>query len=268
MTTTRLVIHGAAGLMGHRLVALAAVDPELLLVAALESSNHPRLGDDAGVVAGAGPLGVPLVAGLEVAADAVIDFSLPDPAERIVDTCVERKLPLVLATTGFDERRTAKILAAAERIPLLWAPNMSLAVNLAMKLTEVAGRALADKDADVEIIERHHRFKEDSPSGTALKFGEIVAGVMGQTTECHGREGRPGKRPHDEIGYHAVRVGDNPGEHTIVFAMLGELIEITVRATNRDAYALGALAAAKFLAGKPPGRYAMNDVLGLAHPVP
>ncbi len=140
---------------------------------------------------------------------------------------------------------------------------MSLAVNLTMKLCEVAARALADKDADVEIIERHHRFKEDSPSGTALKFGQIVAQAMGQTQHRHGRSGRPGKRPHDEIGYHAIRSGDNPGEHTVVFAMLGETIELGVRATNRDCYALGALRAAQFLAGKPPGLYQMSDVLGL-----
>ncbi len=130
---------------------------------------------------------------------------------------------------------------------------MSLAVNLTMKLAEVAAKALKDRDADVEILERHHRFKEDSPSGTALKFGQIIAGVMGQTAHRHGREGRPGKRPHDEIGYHAIRVGDNPGEHTIIFGMLGETIELTVRATNRDCYAVGALAAAKFLAGKNRG---------------
>jgi len=140
---------------------------------------------------------------------------------------------------------------------------MSLAVNLTMKLVEVAAAALADKDADVEILERHHRFKEDSPSGTALKFGQIIAERMGQTEHRHGRQGRPGKRPHEEIGYHAIRVGDNPGEHTIVFAPLGETIELTVRATNRDCYALGALAAAKFLAGRPPGLYGMNHVLGL-----
>jgi len=263
MATTRLAIHGAAGRMGQRLIALSAADPELSLVAALETESHPSLGDDAGTVAGTGKLNVPLTPHFEVAADAVIDFTWPKPAEQLVETCVEKQLPLVLATTGFDQRQTAKIRTAAEQIPLLWAPNMSLAVNLAMKLSEVAGRALADQDADVEILERHHRFKEDAPSGTALKFGEIIAGVMGQTAHRHGREGRPGKRPHDEIGYHAIRVGDNPGEHTIVFAMLGEMIEITVRATNRDAYALGALAAAKFLVGKPPGLYSMNDVLGL-----
>jgi 4-hydroxy-tetrahydrodipicolinate reductase len=132
-----------------------------------------------------------------------------------------------------------------------------------MKLAELAATALKDRDADVEILERHHRFKEDAPSGTALKFGRIIADAMGQTAERHGREGRPGKRPHGEIGYHAIRVGDNPGEHTVVFGMLGETIELSVRASNRDCYAAGALAAAKFLAGKKPGLYGMSDVLGL-----
>jgi len=148
---------------------------------------------------------------------------------------------------------------------LLWSPSMSLTVNLAMKLTEVAGRALANHPSgvDAEIIERHHRFKEDAPSGTALRFGEIIMQAMGQTRQVHGREGRPGKRPHDEVGYHAVRVGDNPGEHTIVFGLLGETLELSVRASNRDCYAHGALAAAKFLAGKPAGMYGMSDVLGL-----
>jgi 4-hydroxy-tetrahydrodipicolinate reductase len=129
---------------------------------------------------------------------------------------------------------------------------------------ETAGRALRDhpSHADVEIIERHHRYKEDAPSGTALKFGEIIAGVMGQTEQQHGRSGRPGQRPHGEIGYHALRTGDNPGEHTIVFGLLGETLEISVRASNRDCYAHGALAAAKFLAGKPAGFYSIKDVLG------
>jgi 4-hydroxy-tetrahydrodipicolinate reductase len=142
---------------------------------------------------------------------------------------------------------------------------MSLAVNIAMKLAEVAGRALRDDPggADVEIIERHHRFKEDAPSGTALKFGQIISDAMKLTKQRHGREGRIGARPHDEIGYHAVRTGDNAGEHTIAFGLLGESLELTVKASNRDCYAHGALAAAKFLVGKPTGLYGMSDVLGL-----
>lgn len=263
MNPLRIAIHGAAGRMGQRLVALAAADDELSVVGALESASHPRLGEDAGAVAGIGEIGVPLSAEMPEDVEAVVDFSVAEAVDGILETCLKRKLPLVVATTALSPEQIEKLNKTAESIPLLWAPNMSLAVNLTMKLTGVAAEALKDSDADVEILERHHRFKEDSPSGTALKFGEIIADAMGQTQHCHGRQGRPGRRPHDEIGYHAIRTGDNPGEHTIVFAPLGETIELTVRATNRDCYALGALAAAKFLAGRPPGLYGMNHVLGL-----
>ena len=249
--------------MGQRLVGLASTDTGLAIVGAIDAPRHPRLGEDAGVLAGVGALGVPISAGLEAADDAVIDFSVPVAAEKIIETCRRKKIPLVVATTGLDPPQLEKLRAAAQEIPLLWSPSMSLAVNLTMKLAEVAAQALKDRDADVEILERHHRFKEDAPSGTALKFGQIIAGIMGQTAERHGRKSRPGQRPHGEIGYHAIRIGDNPGEHTIVFGMLGETIELTVRATNRDCYAAGALAAVKFLAGKKPGLYGMADVLGL-----
>lgn len=261
-----VAIHGAAGRMGQRLVALGSADPELKIVAAIDNAAHPKQGEDAGVVAGVGPIGVPITSQLEGGPAAVIDFSVPEAADALLKRCLELNVPLVLATTGFSEAQQTKIRAAAEKIPVLWAPSMSTAVNLTMKLAEIAGRALKDYGsggADVEIIERHHRFKEDAPSGTALKFGEIVAGAMGLTEHVHGREGRPGARSHNEIGYHAVRVGDNPGEHTIIFGMLGETIELRVAASNRDCYANGALAAAKFLAQKPLGLYNMNDVLGL-----
>ena len=263
MPRIRVAIHGAAGRMGRRLIALAAADAQLAVAAALESPDHPQLGQDAGVLAGIGPIHIPLASILPAEVDVVIDFSVPQAAATVMRLCLERGLPLVVATTGLSQDETAQLQAAAQRIALLWAPNMSLAVNLTMKLAELAAAALKDKDADVEILERHHRFKEDAPSGTALKFGQLVAGAMGQTVHRHGREGRPGPRPHGEIGYHAIRTGDNPGEHTIVFGMLGETIELSVRATNRDCYALGALAAAKFLVGRPAGLYGMNDVLGL-----
>jgi len=265
MGPIRIAIHGAAGRMGQRLVALASADKELRLVAAMEFAQHPRLGEDAGLVAGGGELGVPLAAVLETPLDVVIDFSTPAGAMAIMETCLARGLALVLATTGLDGLQRERVHEAGRQIPLLWAPSMSLAVNLAMQLSAVAARALADHPSgvDVEIIERHHRFKEDAPSGTALKFGEIISAEMGQTALRHGREGRPGVRPHGEIGYHAVRAGDHPGEHTIMFGLLGETLEIAVRATHRDCYAHGALAAAKFLAGKPAGLYGMNDVLGL-----
>jgi 4-hydroxy-tetrahydrodipicolinate reductase len=263
--------------MGQRLIALACGDPQLRIVAALESDHHPALGQDAGIIAGVGETGILLTTSLPEAVNVVIDFSIPTAAMTLLNQCVELGTPLVLATTGFSRQQQAAIRQATanqtavhnqtrgKAIPIVWAPSMSTAVNLAMKLTEVAAQALKElpSGVDVEIIERHHRFKEDAPSGTALRFGQIVAGIMGQTGHAHGREGRPGQRPQSEICYHAVRTGDNPGEHTIVFGMLGETLELRVAATGRDCYAQGALLAAKWLANKPAGLYGMNDVLEL-----
>ena len=250
--------------MGRRLVALGSADAELEIAAALESPQHPEFGKDAGLLAGVGQLGVSLTAELPNSVQAVIDFSVPAASEAITALCVQRKVPLVVATTGLSDAQKRQVRSAAETISVVFSPNMSLAVNLAMKLAETAAAGLKNypSGADVEIIERHHRFKEDAPSGTALRFGEIIAARMGQTKHVHGRKGTTGKRPLDEIGYHAVRVGDNPGEHTIVFGLLGETIELTVRATSRDCYALGALTAAKFVAQQKPGLYNMFDVLG------
>ncbi len=259
----RVAIFGAAGRMGQRLVALTAADDELVLGAAVDAPGCPELGNDAGEIAGCGRLGVPVSSSLDDAVDVVVDFSKPEATDGLLQVCREKKLPLVFATTGINAEQQQRLLDLAGVVPVVWSPNMSLAVNLGMRLAQTAAKALADHDADVEILERHHRFKEDAPSGTALKFGQLIAEVMGQTNFRHGREGRPGKRPHDEIGFHAIRVGDNPGEHTIVFGMLGETLEITVRASSRDAYALGALAAAKFAVGKEPRLYTMFDVLGL-----
>lgn len=263
MDKIRIAINGAAGRMGRRLVALGAADDGLDMVAAIDSPKHPQLGDDAGVIAGVGPIGLPLSGSLGEDVDAMIDFSLPVGTDAALAACLEKGVPLVVATTALEKSQIDALEAAAGRIPILYAPNMSLAVNLSMKLAELAAAALKDHDADVEILERHHRYKEDSPSGTALQFGQVIAEQMGQTAHSHGRKGRPGRRPHDEIGYHAIRTGDNPGEHTIVFGMLGETVELTVRAGSRDCYALGALAGAKFLAGKPVGMYGMREVLGL-----
>jgi 4-hydroxy-tetrahydrodipicolinate reductase len=251
--------------MGQRVTALASQDPRFKIVAALESAASPKLGQDAGVVAGVGEIGVPLSAVGESNADVMIDFSVPTAAVAALEHCLKFKKPLVIATTGFEPHDRDKIVHAAKTLPIVFAPSMSTAVNVTMKLAEIAGRALRDvpTGVDVEIIERHHRFKEDAPSGTALKFGEIVAKAMGQTEHVHGREGRPGKRPQNEIGYHAVRTGDNPGEHTIIFGMLGETLELRVAASNRDCYAQGALMAAAWLVGKPAGLYGMNEVLGL-----
>ena len=266
MSNTRIAMNGAAGRMGRRIVALGMSDSEIEVAAALEFSEHADIGKDAGLVAGAQQLDVLVADHLDCEVDAVIDFSVPASSQSILETCLTTKLPLVVATTGLTADQQQQIQQSAETIPIVWAPNMSLAVNLTMNLAATAARALKDYSGgvDVEIIERHHRFKEDAPSGTALKFGEQIAQEMGQTEHVHGRQGQVGKRPSDEIGYHALRVADNPGEHTIIFGLVGETVELTVRATNRDAYALGALEAAKFVARQSPGLYSMNDVLGLS----
>lgn len=265
MSRIRLAIHGAAGRMGQRLVALAHQSPDLAVVAALEHPGSKFLGRDAGELAGVGPIGVLVTSELGGNVDAVIDFSIPEAAVKIAAVCADRRIPLVVATTGLNAAQKQEVLSAAQATAVVQSPSMSMAVNLTMKLVREAAHVLRNlpTGCDVEIIERHHRFKEDAPSGTALKFGEIVAEEMGQSEHVHGRSGRPGHRPHHEIGYHALRVGDNVGEHTIVFGMLGETIDVTVKGHTRDSYAYGALAAARFVVGKPAGLYTMNDVLGL-----
>ena len=261
----KLAVHGAAGRMGQRVTALAIADPRFQVVAALESANHPLLGKDAGVVAGVGLIGIPVGVVGESDADVVIDFSVPDAAVAVVAHCVEFRRPVVVATTGLDNDQQSYVRKAAQKIPIVLSPNMSTAVNVAMKLAEVAAKTLGNlpTGVDIEIVEFHHRFKEDAPSGTALRFGQIIADFMDIEEHRHGRSGRPGARPRDEIGYHSIRAGDKPGEHTVIFGMLGETLELRVAATNRDCYAQGALLAAEWLIGKPPGLYGMNDVLGL-----
>lgn len=261
----RIAVHGAAGRMGRRLLALTLAAPDLELGAALEIENHSDIGRDAGELVGLESAKVPLTTTLETAVDCLITFASPAATAAVVDICRQRKIPLVMATTGLNDVQKDYVTSLAKEVPVVWAPNMSLAVNLTMRLATVAAEALKDcpNGADVEIVETHHRFKEDAPSGTALHFGEIIAAVMGQDSKQFGRHGLIGKRPHHEIGFHSLRVGDDPGTHTIVFGLLGETIELTVRAHNRDCYALGALEAARYLVNQPPGLYGMYDVLGL-----
>jgi 4-hydroxy-tetrahydrodipicolinate reductase len=262
---TSVGINGVCGRMGQRILALALEDPELVLGAALDAPGHPCQGGDAGEAAGAGKIGV-LVQDrlpLETRLDVLIDFSTPQGTMSVLPVCVQRRIPLIVATTGHGAAERRQIEEAAHETALLMAPNMSLAVNLLMKLVSQAGEALRGRGFDIEILERHHRFKKDSPSGTALQVARLVQEAMGQTELRHGREGLVGERPGHEIGIHAIRVGDNVGEHTVVFSTLGETLELTHRAHSRDCYARGALLAARYLAGRPPGRYTMNDVLGL-----
>jgi 4-hydroxy-tetrahydrodipicolinate reductase len=262
---TLLGVNGACGRMGQRIIQLAREYRELALTAALETPGHPQQGRDIGEVAGIGQIGVrvsPFVP-VEQRLNVMIDFSTPEGTMAVLPLCLERRIPLVVATTGHTAAQKREIEGAANHTAILMAPNMSLAVNVLMKLVRQAGEVLKDKGFDVEILERHHRFKKDSPSGTALHFARIIQETMGQTEVRHGREGLVGERPAHEIGVHAIRVGDNVGEHTIIFSTLGETLELTHRAHARDCYARGALQAACFLADRPPGRYTMDDVLGL-----
>ncbi len=265
MNKTKFGVNGACGRMGVRIVQLAQEDSDLQAVCALEAAGHPRQGQDIGVVAGLGKLGVPVTPGiaLEPKPDVIIDFSLPEGTLAILKTCIDRRIPLVVATTGHNLEQRKEIESAAHETAILMSPNMSLAMNVLMKLLAEAARLLKDRDFDVEVLERHHRFKKDSPSGTALKLARIIQQEMGQPHLRHGREGLVGERPHGEIGIHAVRLGDNVGEHSVLFSTLGETLELTHRAHTRDCYVRGALQAAKFLAGRAPGSYSMADVLGL-----
>ena len=258
-------IHGAAGRMGKRLIDLATADDQINLIGAIEAIQHPAVGQDAGSMAGVPAIGVHVTTDLPAGEQVVIDFSRPEAVPGILKRCVEAGLPLVVATTGFGDSTIAEIESASHEIPIVWAPNMSLAVNLTMKLSEITAAALHESGnrVDVEILETHHRFKTDAPSGTALKFGELISQKMDRLRAQHGRQGDTGERASNEIGYHAVRAGDDAGQHTILFGMMGEKIELRVAASNRDCYALGAIAAAKYLADKPVGMYSMYDVLGL-----
>lgn len=261
----RVAVNGAAGRMGQRVVTGCSQDPSIELCGAIESSQSSALGIDAGEKAGVGRLGVAIGSELPSQSQVVIDFSVPAGLMTIAAACRKQRVPLVAATTGLTAEQKAIVEETAQVVPVVFAPSMSLAVNVAMKLVQEASQALKDVPGgvDVEIVERHHRFKEDAPSGTALHFGRIVASEMGQTSHVHGRSGRPGERPRDEIGYHALRTGDNIGEHAIIFGLMGETLEVSVRSHTRDAYALGAIAAAKWVVAKPPGLYGMADVLGL-----
>ncbi|MEL6898168.1 MAG: 4-hydroxy-tetrahydrodipicolinate reductase [Planctomycetota bacterium] len=267
--------------MGRRVVALVMQDPATQLAAAIDAASHPLLGQDAGAVAGESSAGITIRDDWAGDADTVIDFSLPSAIDACIQQCMQHRQSLVVATTGLSSQQKTNLESAAREIPIVWAPSMSLAVNLTMKITQQISRTLRDVEGgvDVEIIERHHRFKADAPSGTALRFGELVAGQLNarngddggddgqprrEVQHVHGRHGETGQRTRDEIGYHAVRVGDDPGRHTIVFGMMGEKIELDVSASSRDCYASGAITAAKFLRDKPAGLYNMFDVLGIS----
>lgn len=253
-------VQGAGGRMGTRLIQLIQADPTLQLGAALDRPGHPRLGEDAGTLAGVDELGVPLADVLDRPVDVMIDFSTPAATVALARDCRVQKCALVVGTTGFAPAQREELERAADSVPLLIASNFSKAVNLLMHLAGLAARVLGGT-ADIEIVERHHHFKKDAPSGTALRLAEVVGQYLDSQELVHGRHGQVGERRRGEIGMHALRSGDNPGEHTVVFGLMGECLELSHRALNRDGFALGALDAAKFLHRKPPGLYTMENLL-------
>ncbi len=261
----RIAVSGAAGRMGRRVVSLVIAEPDLEIACACEGAGHPDLGRDAGGLAGAGEVGIKLTDGIGGDPGVIIDFSTPEGAARAARKAVEIGVPLVTGTTALGAKEKAEIESAAGRVAVLAAPNFSLGVNLLFKLAGEVAQALGP-GYDVEIIEAHHNRKADAPSGTALRLGEAVASALGRDPKkdfTHGRDGRPGARKPTEIGFHAVRAGDIVGEHTVIFAGPGERVELVHRAHTRDTFVHGALRAARFLIGRPAGRYTMAQVLGL-----
>jgi 4-hydroxy-tetrahydrodipicolinate reductase len=261
---------GASGRMGRSIVALIAADPGgLRLSGALAAAHDAAIGHDAGVIAGAAPLAVAVTDQLPSAlrgAAVAIDFTLADASVRHALACREAGCALVIGTTGHDEAQRAELAEAARSIPVVLAPNMSLGVNLLFRLAELAARALDPAQYDAEIFEAHHRNKVDAPSGTALGLGRAVAqgrGVSLPQVADHARHGQTGARQPGRIGFSVMRGGEIVGDHRLVFAGPGEQIELAHHAQDRTGFARGALAAARWVAGRPPGLYSMQDVLGL-----
>lgn len=265
----RIAIVGVAGRMGRTLVAAVEQDPQSTLAAGIVEPGSSLTGVDIGELAGLGKLNVATVDSLEAVKDefdVLIDFTSPRVTLANLAFCAEHGKAIVIGTTGLDDGELAKLDSYRDRVAILFAPNMSVGVNLTLKLLETAARALGDEGYDIEIIEAHHRHKVDSPSGTALKMGEVVAESLGRSLKEHGvfaREGQCGPRSDKEIGFATVRAGDIVGEHTVMFATEGERIEITHKASSRMTFAKGAVRAARWVSERDVGRYDMQDVLGL-----
>lgn len=262
-----IAIAGCSGRMGRALLEAVANAPDLHLGGALDRAGSVLLGRDAGELFGLtqGVMVTDKIGTALSASRALIDFTRPEATLAYLPECIEHGVPIVIGTTGFDAAGKAAIAAAAEKIPVVFAPNMSVGVNLVFKLLDLASRVL-NEGYDIEIIEAHHRHKVDAPSGTALRMGEVIASALGRDLrECavYGREGVTGERQPSTIGFATVRGGDIVGDHTALFATLGERVEITHKASSRLTFANGALRAARFLQGKSAGLYDMQDVLGL-----
>ena len=263
----KVVIAGCSGRMGHALLESVFADAELVLHGALDRADNPHLGRDAGEQFGK-LSGVKVTADVGEAlkgADMLVDFTRPEASMHYMDACQKANVSMVIGTTGFSVEQKAAIEAASKNIPIVFAPNMSVGVTLLINLVEQAARVLKD-GYDIEVVEMHHRHKVDAPSGTALRLGEAAAHGIGQDLkDCaiYAREGVTGEREAGEIGFATLRGGDVVGDHTVMFAGIGERVEITHKASSRATFAIGALRAAKFLADKKTGQFDMQDVLGL-----
>lgn len=266
--TIKIAVCGAAGRMGKTIIEVCEDTDGVSLGAAIEHPASTLLGADAGEVAGVGKLNIAIVDAIESVAedfDVLIDFTLAESVIANVQKSVVLKKPIVIGTTGLDDEQKARIEVAANDIPVVFAPNMSIGVNLTLKLLELAASVIGDS-TDIEIIEAHHRHKKDAPSGTALRMGEVVADTLGRDLkECavYGREGMTGERDAKTIGFETIRAGDIVGEHTVMFASDGERVEITHKASSRKTFANGAVRAAAWLSDKESGLFDMQDVLGL-----
>lgn len=256
----KLIVSGAAGRMGKRIISLAIKAGEFDIIAAVERKDHPDAGKDAGLVAGTGPINIKIDSTYPAAADVVIDFSLPVGADQTINYCNENGVALVLGTTGLSDEQRQKIEAASGKIPVIYGTNMSVGMNVLFSLVGKVALMLGD-EYDIEIIEEHHRFKKDAPSGSALTLAENICSATGRT---YGRSKIDTPREKGTIGIHAIRAGDITGEHSVIFCTLGEKLTLNHTAHSRDTFALGALRAAKWLIGKEPKLYSMADVLGIS----
>ena len=261
---TKIAITGAAGRMGRRLITLAREAAIFQIVGAIVRPDHPLIDRDAGEVAGIGPIGLPVTWDLRPMPDVIIDFTSPPAMRHWLKVCRDRGIAMVIGTTGLHKVDHAAIDVAAESIPVLQAPNMSLGVNVMLKVAADMARLLG-AEYDVEIVETHHRFKKDAPSGTANAIADSILEATGREREMlvNGRQGDDVPRKRGEVGMHSLRMGDETGKHTVSFGTLGERLELTHVATNRDTFVHGALKAADWLAKQRPGRYTIADVLGL-----
>lgn len=265
----RVAIAGVAGRMGKTLVeAVSQPDVPAQVTAGTERSDGPAIGMDLGLLGGVGALGVSATDSLQAVTehfDVLIDFTTPQASLQHLAFCREHAKSMVIGTTGFSDAEKTLIAEAGEEIAIVFSPNMSIGVNLCLKLLQTAARVLGD-EVDIEIVEAHHRYKKDSPSGTALRMGEVVAQALGRNLKdvaVYGREGMSAERDRQTIGFATVRAGDIVGDHTVIFAGLGERVEITHKASSRMTFAKGAVRAAVWLQGKKPGLYSIDDVLGL-----